>query len=120
MPITNHAWVFLLCSSICPITAYNPQSLNLAFEARDHRMEAVRIAAGSKQRDVKALLALYWATGGPQWKHSWDLTADVADWYRVDMDGEGRVVSLLFAYNNLRGERLSLYRLFRRTTSKAI
>ena len=54
-------------------------------------------------RDV--LLALYNATGGPNWKDTayWDTDADLSEWYGVKANDQGRVVELSLCSNNLRG-----------------
>ena len=54
--------------------------------------------------DRKALLALYRATGGPQWNNNggWDTDTDVSTWYGVEVR-DGRVVKLKLGANNLKG-----------------
>lgn len=55
--------------------------------------------------DRDALLALYNATGGSNWKNStnWDTDADLSDWYGVEVNAQGRAVKLSTGKNNLRG-----------------
>lgn len=60
---------------------------------------------GSKEEDVRALLALYRVTGGPDWINPWDLAAEVKTWRGVMLTSEGRVLSLSLCSNNLRGKR---------------
>lgn len=57
------------------------------------------------QTDRKALVALYNATGGAEWKQSqgWSSNAALSQWYGVEVNTEGRVVSLSLGRNNLRG-----------------
>ncbi|CAM9596837.1 unnamed protein product [Ectocarpus fasciculatus] len=56
-------------------------------------------------RDRAALVALFRSTGGVRWiqKHNWDTDADLSRWYGVQVNGDGRVVKLRLAYNNLKG-----------------
>ncbi len=46
--------------------------------------------------DRAALLALYHATDGPNWRNSdnWLTDAPLGDWYGVDTDGVGRVIAI--------------------------
>lgn len=57
------------------------------------------------QTDRDALLALYNATDGANWKKStsWNTNAALKDWYGVKTNGEGRVVTLVLSGNSLRG-----------------
>ena len=52
-----------------------------------------------------ALVALYEATGGPNWANSdnWLTDAPLGDWQGVSTDGSGRVVDLSLRSNNLTG-----------------
>ena len=54
-------------------------------------------------RDV--LLALYDATGGPNWNHreNWLTNRPLEDWHGVDVDDDGRVTVLDLSNNNLTG-----------------
>ena len=54
-------------------------------------------------RDV--LMALYEATGGPNWTDSenWLTDRPLGEWSQVDVDDDGRVIGLAFFDNNLRG-----------------
>ena len=56
--------------------------------------------------DRDALIALYNATNGANWAHSgnWLSARPVDEWHGVRVDGNGRVVWLLLADNNLSGE----------------
>lgn len=57
--------------------------------------------------DWEALVAIYHALGGDEWKHNdgWLTKAPLKDWYGVRMDGHrGRVVFLELDDNNLSGE----------------
>ena len=50
-----------------------------------------------------ALIKLYIATNGGQWKNKWDLNAPVSKWYGVKMY-EDKVIALDLSNNNLVGE----------------
>ena len=53
----------------------------------------------------EALRALYRATGGPNWKRSdnWLTNAPLSEWYGVNADSAGRVVSVELSDNGLSG-----------------
>ena len=55
--------------------------------------------------DRAALVALYDATGGPNWNHNdnWLTDAPLGDWYGVEVDDQGRVIGLHFQSNRLTG-----------------
>ncbi|CAM9894567.1 unnamed protein product [Ectocarpus sp. 12 AP-2014] len=73
--------------------------------------------------DRDALVSLYNATGGANWKQkaNWDTGADLSQWCGIKVDDQGRVVELNLFWNNLQGsipkelgaldklEKLSLY-----------
>ena len=61
--------------------------------------------AGSVQTDREALIALYNSAGGSGWTASvgWDTTQALGMWHGVTLDGDGRVVGLALAGNNLSG-----------------
>ena len=56
--------------------------------------------------DRAALVALYHATGGRNWTHrdNWLSDAPLKDWYGVEVNAEGRVISLDLYRNGLVGE----------------
>ena len=56
--------------------------------------------------DREALVALYRATGGPDWRNrgSWLSSAEIGDWYGVTADADGRVIALDLRSNRLEGE----------------
>lgn len=56
--------------------------------------------------DRAALVAIYNATGGENWKHktNWNSDKPLDDWYGVATDSEGRVTELRLSSNQLRGE----------------
>ena len=68
-----------------------------------HTVDVFR--AGSAQTDREALLALYNSAGGSGWTTSdgWDSAQTLDMWHGVTLDGDGRVVGLALAGNNLSG-----------------
>ncbi|WP_299317314.1 T9SS type A sorting domain-containing protein [uncultured Maribacter sp.] len=50
--------------------------------------------------DREALIALYNATNGENWKYKWNLSDQVDEWYGVTTNSEGRVIKLLLGFNN--------------------
>ena len=55
--------------------------------------------------DREALIALYHATGGPQWTNNenWLTNRPLGEWHGIITDGNGRVVELELSENNLTG-----------------
>ena len=55
--------------------------------------------------DRQALIALYNATGGPEWTNqaNWVTNAPLGNWYGVTTDADGRVSALNLRNNNLAG-----------------
>ena len=64
-----------------------------------------RALAAPRASDKEALVALYNATGGENWKNStnWLSDAPIDEWHGVVTDDSGRVVALSLHWNNLRG-----------------
>ena len=60
----------------------------------------------SLETDREALVALYNATGGPNWRrnNNWLSDAPISEWEGVTTDGNGRVTELDLHLNQLRGE----------------
>ncbi len=54
--------------------------------------------------DRDALIALYNATDGANWRNPWDLNADMNTWIGVTLNENNRVVGLNLSNNNLSGE----------------
>ncbi|CAN0211770.1 unnamed protein product, partial [Ectocarpus sp. 13 AM-2016] len=54
------------------------------------------------EADREALVAIYNATGGPDWRQSgrWNTDADLSEWHRIKTNDQGRVVGLVLQYNN--------------------
>lgn len=76
----------------------------LRAHSTSHGMVVLQIPSTKAQTDRDALLALYHATGGPEWENNdkWDTEADVSLWHGVTVK-TGHVVKLDLADNNLRG-----------------
>ena len=64
------------------------------------------MAQTSPETDREALIALYNATGGPNWSGDYNWLSDVpiSEWEGVTTDGNGRVIGLYLDYNQLSGE----------------
>ena len=60
----------------------------------------------SPETDRKALVALYNATGGPNWSgnYNWLSFEPISEWEGVTTDGNGRVIGLYLYYYQLSGE----------------
>lgn len=68
-------------------------------------LDAPQAPSTMAQTDRDALVALYRATGGENWRESqnWDTDADLKTWHGVDVNEQGRVVKLKLRDNNLEG-----------------
>ena len=64
------------------------------------------MAQTSPETDREALVALYNATSGPNWKSNdnWLSSAPVGEWYGVFVDDNDRVTLLVLFENQLSGE----------------
>ena len=64
------------------------------------------MAQTSPETDREALIALYNATGGPNWSGDYNWLSDVpiGEWEGVTTDGNGRVIGLALLGNQLSGE----------------
>ena len=64
------------------------------------------LAQTSPETDREALIALYNATGGPNWSGNYNWLSDVpiSEWEGVTTDGNGRVIGLALLGNQLSGE----------------
>ncbi|CAN0075528.1 unnamed protein product, partial [Ascophyllum nodosum] len=63
------------------------------------------IAAAGVDSDREALMSLYRATGGEQWRNrtGWGTSAPLDEWYGVSVDERGRVTELELCQNSLLG-----------------
>ena len=64
------------------------------------------MAQTSPETDREALIALYNATGGPNWDRNdnWLSDVPIGEWSDVTTDDNGRVTLLILNYNQLSGE----------------
>ena len=64
------------------------------------------MAQTSPETDREALIALYNATGGPNWSgdYNWLSGVPIGEWEGVATDGNGRVIGLALLGNQLSGE----------------
>ena len=62
-------------------------------------------ASGSAETDREALIALYNASGDPNWlRWNWRSDVPISEWIGVTTDDNGRVTKLDLSENNLSGE----------------
>ena len=63
------------------------------------------VETGVRFPDRAALVALYQATGGPNWRYdrNWLTHEPIGDWFGVTTDAAGRVIGLDLYYNGLSG-----------------
>ncbi|CAM9246872.1 unnamed protein product, partial [Ectocarpus sp. 8 AP-2014] len=63
------------------------------------------ISSTMPQTDRDALVALYDAAGGSNWKNNgnWNTDADLSKWHGININDQGRVVEVHLAANNLQG-----------------
>ncbi|MEM8891642.1 MAG: hypothetical protein AAGD28_26930, partial [Bacteroidota bacterium] len=54
-------------------------------------------------QDSLALVSIYNNTNGPRWNRNWELDKPASTWSGVDTDGNGNVIALSIAENNMRG-----------------
>ena len=89
------AWVAGACSDESVV---NPPAAAVA-------PDAARVAMGTAQGDRAALVALYEATDGPNWRHNtnWLTDKPLGEWYGVTTNADGRVVRLDLTRNGLTG-----------------
>ena len=66
-------------------------------------MISTPIFASVSLPEKDALIKLYIATNGSQWKNKWDLNAPVSKWYGVKLSND-KVISIDLTNNNLVGE----------------
>ena len=62
--------------------------------------------SGSAETDREALVALYNATNGENWRNNdnWLSDAPIGEWYGVNTNDDGRFIALVLDANNLSGE----------------
>lgn len=66
----------------------------------------IRSALSAGTSDRAALMALYDATGGPDWadNSNWGTDASLGEWYGIETDDSGRVVGIDLRENSLSGQ----------------
>lgn len=62
-------------------------------------------SSAATSRDRFALVALFHATGGKNWKRNtnWNTDVDLSEWCGVEVNNQGRVVKIELINNNLQG-----------------
>ena len=78
---------------------------DLLYEPLRNKDSASKCAA-TDTNDREALIALYNATDGPNWKrdNNWGSTKPISEWSGVSTDRDGRVAKLKLSENKLSGE----------------
>ena len=71
----------------------------------DQKIYAYHMMQAESASDREALIALYNATGGPNWTNNvnWVTPEPIGQWYGVATDFNGRVINLLLHNNQLNG-----------------
>ena len=111
-------WIDLVANTRNPATSYSHTVLT-AGSTRHYRVSAINSAgtgpasniatgttattAGDAATDRAALVALYNATDGANWRNNWLSNAPIGEWHGVTTDSDGRVTHLDLQYNRLTG-----------------
>ena len=112
-------WNDLVADTRNAATSYSHTGLT-AGSTRHYRVSAINSAgtgpasniatgttattAGDAATDRAALVALYNATDGANWRNNWLSNAPIGEWHGVTTDSDGRVTHLDLQYNQLTGE----------------
>ena len=105
---TNKEYVISSATSsdagIYHFTATNNVVTGLILERNTITLTVTGDTCGVSEEEKQALIDLYNATDGPNWKNNtnWLTDAPVCDWHGVLVD-QGKVLSLSLNYNNLSG-----------------
>ncbi len=88
------------------VQVINPRAPELTLYGRAIRLEVTSpVDTNScRYRDSLALVALFKATDGPNWKEPWNLNENIDDWPFVDFDSNGCVTFLYLGGLFLRGK----------------
>ena len=98
------------------LTGCVPDSLRNALQVQGSSLGSLQFCQeqAAADRDAKdlarstreALVALYHATGGPDWTESenWLSESPVGEWFGVTVDRDGQVTGIRLFWNNLRGQ----------------
>ncbi|PHN05232.1 T9SS type A sorting domain-containing protein [Flavilitoribacter nigricans] len=84
----------------CQIT--NPNAPDLTLESKQIFLEMAG-ATPCRQADSLMLVDLYQALNGPGWTNSWDLNQPLENWYGVELNVFGCVLTLDLDYNQVAG-----------------
>ena len=108
-------WNDLVADTRNAATSYSHTGLT-AGSTRHYRVSAINsagtgpasniatgTAAGDAATDRAALVALYNATDGANWRNNWLSNAPIGEWHGVTTDSDGRVTHLDLQYNRLTG-----------------
>ena len=111
-------WNDLVADTRNAATSYSHTGLT-AGSTRHYRVSAINSAgtgpasniatgttattAGDAATDRAALVALYNATDGANWRNNWLSNAPIGEWHGVTTDSDGRVTHLDLQYNRLTG-----------------
>ena len=114
LQITNHSLFELSSLSTLEIPHYSEYIVNGDAEATSGEAPVVTstgtptgaASAGDAASDRAALVALYNATGGRNWRNNgnWLSNAPMGEWHGVTTDSDGRVTKLSLSFNQLTGE----------------
>ena len=114
LQITNHSLFELSSLSTLEIPHYSEYIVNGDAEATSGEAPVVTstgtptgaASAGDAASDREALVALYNATAGPNWKinNNWLSDVPISEWIDVTTDDNGRVIELYLGGNQLTGE----------------
>ena len=111
-------WIDLVANTRNPATSYSHTGLT-AGSTRHYRVSAINSAgtgpasniatgttattAGDAATDRAALVALYNATDGANWRNNWLSNAPIGEWHGVTTNSDGWVTHLDLQYNRLTG-----------------
>ncbi len=89
-----------------PTPIPTPTPVSVSTPTQTPTPTAVPTPSGTVASDRAALIALYNATDGPNWRNSTNWLSDnpLGEWHGVTTDGEGRVLQLILTDNQLSGE----------------
>ena len=98
--------LFLRVLDLAPILPLLLACVGSAGPDSERATDAPPMAQTSPETDREALVALYNATGGPNWSSNdnWLSDVPVSEWFGVLTNGNGRVTHLNFRQNQLSGK----------------
>lgn len=104
--LTNTGWQTMTYDFIATHTASHNFDINIKSNSANAEIIIDNASITEKPVDPEraALIALYNATDGPNWVHSWDLNSpDISTWHGVYLNTDGKVNALILNSNNLVG-----------------